>query len=114
MTGDLGTIFAALADPIRRQMVEVMVREGSTSVPALSSSLPISRQAVAKHLAALDGAGLVERLPGPGRQVRYRPRQGALREASAWLYQTETAWDDRLTRLKDAVEGGSAQANGAG
>jgi DNA-binding transcriptional ArsR family regulator len=105
MTDAIGLVFAALADPTRRHVVETLVRDGSTSVPALSSALPISRQAIAKHLAALGDAGLIERAPaGAGREVRYRLRDGALRPASAWLDETAAAWDERLTRLKRKVE----------
>ena len=102
----LSTIFAALADPTRRHVVETLVREGSTSVPALTSALPISRQAIAKHLTALGDAGLIERADGTsgGREVRYRLRPGALAPASAWLDETAAAWDARLARLKKTVE----------
>jgi DNA-binding transcriptional ArsR family regulator len=105
----VGPVFAALADPTRRLMVEQLLREETTSVPALSAVLPITRQAVAKHLAALDHAGLVERAPARGREVRYRLRAGALEPASAWLAGAEAAWERRLTRLKDAVESGSSR-----
>jgi DNA-binding transcriptional ArsR family regulator len=105
MDDAIGPVFAALADPTRRHVVETLVREGSTSVPALTDALPISRQAIAKHLAALGDAGLIERAPGGGgREVRYRLRPGALRPASAWLDETAAAWDERLARLKQAVE----------
>ncbi|HKG39096.1 MAG TPA: metalloregulator ArsR/SmtB family transcription factor [Conexibacter sp.] len=105
MGDPIGPVFAALADPTRRHVVETLVRDGSTSVPTLSSALPISRQAIAKHLAALGEAGLIERAPeGAGREVRYRLRAGALRPASAWLDETAAAWDERLVRLKKTVE----------
>jgi DNA-binding transcriptional ArsR family regulator len=104
VTDTIGPVFAALADPTRRHVVETLLREGSTSVPALTTSLPITRQAVAKHLAALDDAGLVERAPGRGREVRYRLRRGAVAPASAWLGDVAEAWDRRLERLRDAVE----------
>ncbi len=107
MSDELGAVFAALADPTRRSVVQSLVREGSTSVPALTDSLPISRQAVAKHLAALVDARLLERMPAAGREVRYRLRGEALAPASAWLRETETAWEGRLARLKRAVEEGS-------
>ncbi len=101
----MGAVFAALADPTRRWMVEALLRDGTTSVPMLTSALPISRQAVAKHLLALDEAGLVERAPaGPGREVRYRLRESALDPAAAWLGDAQAAWDARLIRLKGAVE----------
>jgi DNA-binding transcriptional ArsR family regulator len=104
VTDELGRVFAALADPTRRRVVESLMRDGSTSAPALTSSLPITRQAVAKHLATLDSAGLIERVPGSGREVRYRLREGALGPASAWLSETEAAWDRRLDRLKKTFE----------
>ena len=85
-------------------MVESLLRDGTTTVPALTAVLPISRQAVAKHLSTLDHAGLVERSPAAGREVRYRLRDGALVSAGAWMREAETAWETRLARLKDAVE----------
>ena len=107
MNDPIGPVFAALADPTRRHVVETLVRDGSTSVPALSAALPITRQAIAKHLAALGDAGLIERVAGgtgSGREVHYQLRPGALRPASAWLDETAAAWDDRLARLKRSVE----------
>jgi DNA-binding transcriptional ArsR family regulator len=106
LSDDVGHLFAALADPTRRRVVETMMREGSTSVPALCATLPITRQAVAKHIATLDHAGLIERAPGQGREVRYRLREGALAPASEWLRDAEAAWDGRLARLKGTVERG--------
>jgi len=104
LSDQLGRVFAALADPTRRLVVETLLRDGSTSVPALSASLPITRQAVAKHVAILDGAGLIERSPGAGREVSYHLRERALEPAAAWLRDAEAAWDARLARLREAVE----------
>lgn len=101
---DVGRAFAALADPTRRSVVEALLRDGTTSVPALTADLPISRQAVAKHLATLGDAGLVERVPGRGREVSYRLRAGGLDPAAAWMRATEAAWDARLSRLKRSLE----------
>jgi DNA-binding transcriptional ArsR family regulator len=103
---DVGPVFAALADPTRRSMIETLLRDGSTSVPVLTDALPITRQAVAKHLAVLSEAGLVERAPEPGREVHYQLRPGALHDAAAWMRSTDDAWDDRLERLKRTVERG--------
>jgi DNA-binding transcriptional ArsR family regulator len=108
LSDELGNVFAALADPTRRGMVKVLLRDGSTSVPELSSDLPISRQAVAKHLATLEQAGLLERLPGTGREVRYGLRGEALTPAAAWLRDAEADWERRLGRLKGALEAGSS------
>ncbi len=109
MSDELGAVFAALADPTRRTVVQSLLSEGTTSVPALTASLPISRQAVAKHLAALEEASLLERLPPAGREVRYRLRGEALAPATAWLKAAESAWEGRLGRLKRAVEGASQE-----
>lgn len=108
MSDPLGAVFSALADPTRRRMVESLLDDGITTVPALTDRLPITRQAVAKHLATLQDAGLVERVPAGGREVRYRLREGALHPTTTWLAATERAWDDRLGRLKRSVEGAPA------
>jgi DNA-binding transcriptional ArsR family regulator len=100
----VGDVFAALADPNRRTMLETLLREGTTSVPALTAALPITRQAIAKHLSTLGDAGLVERAPGAGREVLYKLRPHALAPASEWISAAEAAWEGRLARLKDAVE----------
>jgi predicted ArsR family transcriptional regulator len=106
LSDDVGAVFAALADPTRRWMVESLLRDGSATVPALTAELPITRQAVAKHLSALDQAGLVERAPpGPGREVCYRLREAALDPAASWLADAQAAWDKRLLRLKQALSG---------
>jgi DNA-binding transcriptional ArsR family regulator len=104
LSDDVGVVFAALADPTRRLMLQALLDEGTTTVPALTAALPISRQAVAKHLRTLDRAGLVQRAPSSGREVRYRLRRGALAQATAWLAAADAAWDGRLDRLKSAVE----------
>jgi predicted ArsR family transcriptional regulator len=106
LSDDVGAVFAALADPTRRWMVEALLRDGSATVPALTAELPITRQAVAKHLALLDRAGLVERAPpGAGREVRYQLREAALDPAASWLVDAQKAWDERLLRLKRALSG---------
>jgi DNA-binding transcriptional ArsR family regulator len=104
LSDEVGRVFAALADPTRRQMVETLLDERSTTVPALTARLPITRQAIAKHLATLHQAGIVERAPPRGREVRYRLRAGALSPATTWMREAEAAWDERLARLKEAVE----------
>jgi DNA-binding transcriptional ArsR family regulator len=107
VSDQLGLVFGALSDPTRRQMLETLIRDGSTSVPALTSELPITRQAVAKHLSTLAGAGLVERELGtPGREVHYRLRPGALGPAASWMRIADAAWAGRLARLKTSVETG--------
>jgi DNA-binding transcriptional ArsR family regulator len=107
LSDQLGLVFAALADPTRRQMVDTLLRDGSTSVPALTGEFPITRQAIAKHIAALDHAGLIERWvseSGSGREVQYRLRADALKPAAAWMREADEAWAHRLDRLKESVE----------
>lgn len=102
---ELDLVFGALSDPTRRQMLRTLIVEGTTSAPRLSAGLPITRQAIAKHLTALDQAGLIERNPGAGREVTYRLRPEALRPAAAWIDQADRAWVARLDRLKRVIEG---------
>jgi DNA-binding transcriptional ArsR family regulator len=100
----VGLVFGALADPTRRLMLETLLRDGTTSVPALTAELPMTRQAVAKHLAVLDGAGLIERQAAAGREVVYQLCPDALAPAAAWLRAADAAWAKRLDRLKTVVE----------
>jgi DNA-binding transcriptional ArsR family regulator len=101
---ELDQIFGALSDPTRRAMLETLMARGSTSVPALSSELPISRQAVAKHVQVLDDAGLIERAEVTGREVHYRLAPRALHPAMDWMSNADAAWSGRLDRLKRAAE----------
>lgn len=95
-------LFAALADPTRRAVFERLSRQGPASATTLAAELPVTRQAVAKHLAALDEAGLVERTPH-GREVRYSARVEPLEDVTAWARRVEQDWDDRLGRLKRSL-----------
>jgi len=110
VSDQLGLVFGALADPTRRQMLGTLMRDGSTSVPKLTAELPITRQAVAKHLSTLTGAGLIEREPTPaaklgnGREVRYRLTPGALEPAASWIAEADHAWAARLDRLKTSLQ----------
>ncbi len=105
----LDQVFGALSDPTRRHMLEALLEHGTTSVPALTAELPITRQAIAKHLALLEEASLIERAEVTGREVHYRLRPRALQPAAAWLAEADAAWVGRLDRLKRAVERGSAK-----
>jgi DNA-binding transcriptional ArsR family regulator len=107
-------VFGALADPTRRLMLGTLLRDGATSVPALTAELPITRQAIAKHLAVLGEAGLIERRFGGGRAVHYQLRPGALSPAATWMQEADSAWAGRLDRLKSAVEQGPGAGGPAG
>jgi ArsR family transcriptional regulator, cadmium/lead-responsive transcriptional repressor len=97
-------VFAALADPTRRAVFERLSARGPASASALARELPVSRQAIAKHLAVLDDAGLVERRSA-GRAVEYRASPDALGEVASWMARVGTEWDDRLRNLRKAAEG---------
>jgi DNA-binding transcriptional ArsR family regulator len=94
---DAGAVFGALADPTRRRLLSTIAAHPA-SATELAGTLPISRQAVVKHLNALAEAGLLERVP-VGRQVRYRVTPAPLSEAVSWMAEVGGQWDDRLAAL---------------
>ena len=94
-------LLAALADPTRRAVFERLNSEGPASASKLATELPISRQAIAKHLNLLDSVGLVDRRE-QGRQVVYSARVAPLRDVATWLETVGEEWDNRLERLKES------------
>jgi DNA-binding transcriptional ArsR family regulator len=96
-------VFGALADPSRRYLVERLADLGRATPTELAGELPITRQAVAKHLATLEQAGLVAG-SREGRNTVYRPRPEPLREAVRWLELVGAQWDARLAALAEHVE----------
>ena len=96
-------LLAALADPTRRAVFERLNTEGPASASQLASELPVTRQAIAKHLSQLDSVGLVDRSE-QGRQVIYSARVAPLDEVAVWLETVGNDWDARLTRLKNSFE----------
>jgi DNA-binding transcriptional ArsR family regulator len=99
MAPDPGPVFAALADPTRREVVRLLSRQPGLTASALASELPVSRQAIAKHLAQLRDAGLAE-AEHAGRETRYRLTPEPLAGAMEWMVQAGGRWDTRLERLK--------------
>jgi DNA-binding transcriptional ArsR family regulator len=95
-------IFAALSDPTRRELIRTLA-DGPATATQLSHRFPISRQAVTKHLAALDDAGLVDRNVA-GREVRYSLRTDRLQAVSAWVTEVGASWDRRLASLKSQLD----------
>jgi DNA-binding transcriptional ArsR family regulator len=91
-------VFAALADPTRRSLFGRLVDDGPATATRLADDVPVSRQAVVKHLQVLAAAGLLapER---EGREVRWTPRPGGLDDAVAWMVHAGASWDRRLARL---------------
>lgn len=103
MPGDTaGPVFDALADPMRRRLLSAIAARPSTATE-LASELPISRQAVVKHLGSLSRAGLLQR-ERAGRDVRYRVTPAPLQDAVGWMAQVGGRWDDRLGRLARTLQ----------
>jgi DNA-binding transcriptional ArsR family regulator len=100
---DPDAVFAALADPNRRRLLAAVAAEPSTATE-LAGGLPITRQAVVKHLSALTEAGLLER-QRTGREVRYRVTPQPLSDAVGWMAEVGAQWDDRLAALARLYEG---------
>jgi DNA-binding transcriptional ArsR family regulator len=98
-------VFGALADPTRRFLVRSMAEDGPVTATELAERLPISRQAVAKHLGALREAGLVDGAK-EGRETRYRLTPGPFDAATAWMADVGARWDRRLGALQRHVERG--------
>ena len=99
----IGAVFAALADPTRRQVVRSLSRQPDLTASRLAGELPMTRQAVTKHLAALDRAGLVAARRA-GRELQYRLEPAPLGDAMEWMASVGARWDDRLARLAARAE----------
>jgi DNA-binding transcriptional ArsR family regulator len=95
-------VFAALGDPTRREVLEQVATRGDATATELAAALPITRQAVAKHLHVLAGAGLVAPRRA-GRETRYAPTPEPLGDAIAWMADLGAQWDGRLARLARSV-----------
>ena len=95
-----GAVFAALADPTRRAMVHTLRTQPEATASRLAGELPMTRQAVSKHLGALARAGLVE-AHREGRETRYTLTPAPLAEAMEWMADAGGFWDRRLDRLAE-------------
>ena len=96
-------LWSAVGDPTRRRLLDLLLIEGVGTASTLSRQLPVTRQAVAKHLGVLDRVGLVRGTPA-GRERRYRVDEAQLARAVAQLESVGTAWDARLQRIKRIAE----------
>ena len=103
--GDTGPdpVFAALADPTRREVLRAVASGHDLTATQVAAELPVSRQAVVKHLQVLAGAGLVS-AERHGREQRFRVTPAPLDDALRWMLGVGAAWDDRLDRLRRQVE----------
>ncbi|MFC4615715.1 ArsR/SmtB family transcription factor [Cellulomonas algicola] len=96
-------LWSAVGDPTRRRMIDLLLTDGPGTATSLSERLPVTRQAVAKHLVVLDRVGLVRVTPA-GRERRYEVDEAQLARAVAQLADVGQAWDARLQRIKRIAE----------
>lgn len=96
-------VFAALADPTRREVLRAVAGGRDLTATQVAADLPVSRQAVVKHLQVLAGAGLVT-AERHGREQCFRVTPAPLDDALRWMVGVGAAWDDRLDRLRQHVE----------
>jgi ArsR family transcriptional regulator, cadmium/lead-responsive transcriptional repressor len=101
-------LVAAVTEPTRRQLLDLLLERGESTPTSLADGLPVTRQAVSKHLAVLDRAGLVDG-ERSGREVRYRINVDRLDDATRSLSELASTWDRRLLRLKQLAEAADAR-----
>ncbi|MCD7438383.1 metalloregulator ArsR/SmtB family transcription factor [Streptomyces lincolnensis] len=104
------SVLGALADPTRRQLLDLLAARGEATATTLAEQLPVSRQAVVKHLAVLDAAGLVTG-GRVGREVRYAVRPAALDATARWMASLAADWDRRLATIKRVAEAAERDAD---
>lgn len=102
-------LWAAVADPTRRRVLDALLEHREASTTTLADALPVTRQAVAKHLAVLDRVGLVAGRRH-GREVRYAVRPERLDDAAEAMARVAAQWDRRLARIKRLAESVQADA----
>jgi DNA-binding transcriptional ArsR family regulator len=96
-------LWSAIGDPTRRRLLDLLLADGSGTATSLSEQLPVTRQAVAKHLGVLDRVGLVTVTP-LGREMRYEVDDAQLARAAAQLAAVGATWDARLRRIAQISE----------
>jgi DNA-binding transcriptional ArsR family regulator len=111
--GGADEVLAAMADPTRRRLLEHLAASGGATATDLADGLPISRQAVVKHLAVLGRAGLVT-ARRQGREVRYLARPDGVAATARWMAALAADWDQRLAEIKSIAEALPAPSRHAG
>ena len=96
-------LWSTIGDPIRRRMLDLLLADGHGTATSLSEQLPVTRQAIAKHLAVLERVGLVHPTVA-GREKLYRVDKAQLSVAVAQLAQVSNDWDSRLQRIRQIAE----------
>jgi DNA-binding transcriptional ArsR family regulator len=97
-------VFASLAEPTRRSILSALAAHGPATATDLSSQLPITRQAITKHLELLAAAGLVLPEPGERRRIRYRVNAAPMAVAQSYLAALARDWDSKLARLQRSLD----------
>jgi ArsR family transcriptional regulator, cadmium/lead-responsive transcriptional repressor len=101
-------LWSAIAEPSRRQVLDLLVSNGEVSASWLAGRVPFSRQAVSKHLVVLERAGLLSRRK-QGREVLYQVEAGRLDQATRAMAQLAARWDQRLAMIKRLAETAHAE-----
>jgi ArsR family transcriptional regulator, cadmium/lead-responsive transcriptional repressor len=102
-------LWSAIGDPSRRRVLDLLVSHGEVSASWLAGHVPFSRQAVSKHLAVLEQAGLVSRRK-QGREVLYQVEADRLDQAARAMGDLAAQWDRRLATIKRLAEAAHAEA----
>ena len=106
-------VFVALADPTRRAILAALASEGPATATDLAGRLPVTRQAIAKHLALVAEAGLVMPEPGERRRVRYRLHSAPMQVAQRFLAALARDWDSPLGALQDHLDRAAGRPSAA-
>jgi DNA-binding transcriptional ArsR family regulator len=101
--GDVDEVLVALADPMRRRVLDALSARPQSTATDLAERFPVSRQAIVKHLNVLEQAGLVEARKH-GREVRFAVRPERLTSTAQWMHGIASAWEDRLSAIKRLAE----------
>ena len=104
-------LWSAIADPSRRQVLDLLVSNGEVSASWLAGRVPFTRQAVSKHLVVLERAGLISRRK-QGREVLYQVQPDRLDQAARAMAELAARWDQRLAIIKQLAETAHAQDKG--
>ncbi|MGW5676183.1 ArsR/SmtB family transcription factor [Streptomyces sp. NPDC003860] len=99
----MSEVLSALADPTRRRILDALATHGSATATALAKELPVSRQAIVKHLGVLSRAGLVTSRRS-GREAQFTVLPARLNAAAGWMARVASDWDSRLHAIKRLAE----------